>query len=69
MNKLFKSLGEYNVFSNPTANDLEGCKISKLGERERARLGLADSTADEKRAVLTAPVEFPKPRLKNLARK
>jgi DNA-directed RNA polymerase I subunit RPA49 len=54
VNKLFRSLG---------------CKIIKLGERERARLGLADSTADDKRAVLTAPVEFPKPKLKNNARK
>jgi DNA-directed RNA polymerase I subunit RPA49 len=35
-----------------------------LGERERTRLGLPDSVADEKRAVLTAPVQFPKQRLK-----
>ncbi|KAF8966904.1 RNA polymerase I associated factor, A49-like protein [Flammula alnicola] len=49
VNQLFKSLG---------------CKITKLGERERARLGQSDSSADEKRAVLTAPVEFPKPRLR-----
>ncbi|KAF7297265.1 Rpa49 subunit specific to nuclear RNA polymerase I [Mycena indigotica] len=41
-----------------------GCKITKLGERERTRLGLPDSVADEKRAVLTAPVEFPKIRAK-----
>ncbi|KAF8176301.1 Rpa49 subunit specific to nuclear RNA polymerase I [Pholiota molesta] len=49
INQLFKSLG---------------CKITKLGERERARLGQSDSSADEKRAVLSAPVEFPKPRLR-----
>ncbi|KAH9476998.1 DNA-directed RNA polymerase I subunit rpa49 [Psilocybe cubensis] len=49
VNQLFKSLG---------------CKIVKLGDRERAKLGLSDSSADEKRAVLTAPVEFPKPRLR-----
>ncbi|CAA7262088.1 unnamed protein product [Cyclocybe aegerita] len=49
VNQLFKSLG---------------CKITKLGERERARLGLAGSSAEEKHDVLNAPVEFPKPRLK-----
>ncbi|KAJ7619410.1 Rpa49 subunit specific to nuclear RNA polymerase I [Roridomyces roridus] len=38
-----------------------GCKIRKLTERERTKLGLA---GEEKRAVLTAPVEFPKPKLK-----
>ncbi|KAH6904495.1 Rpa49 subunit specific to nuclear RNA polymerase I [Coprinopsis sp. MPI-PUGE-AT-0042] len=41
-----------------------GCKLVKLSERERTRLGLPDSTADQKRAVLNAPVEFPKPRLR-----
>ncbi|KAJ7854941.1 Rpa49 subunit specific to nuclear RNA polymerase I [Mycena olivaceomarginata] len=41
-----------------------GCKMVTLGERERTRLGLPDSVADEKRAVLTAPVQFPKQRLK-----
>ncbi|KAJ7701546.1 RNA polymerase I associated factor, A49-like protein [Mycena rosella] len=45
-----------------------GCKIVKLGERERTRLGLPDSVADEKRAVLTAPVEFPKQRMKKKTR-
>ncbi|KAF8889068.1 RNA polymerase I associated factor, A49-like protein [Infundibulicybe gibba] len=39
-----------------------GCKIVKLGERERLRLGIADSRANEKWAVLSAPVVFPKPR-------
>ncbi|KAL1724675.1 A49-like RNA polymerase I associated factor-domain-containing protein [Schizophyllum commune] len=36
-----------------------GCKIGKMTERDRARLGVAD---DKKRAVLSAPVEFPKPK-------
>ncbi|KAF7326675.1 Rpa49 subunit specific to nuclear RNA polymerase I [Mycena venus] len=45
-----------------------GCKIVTLGERERTRLGLPDSVADEKRAVLTAPVQFPKQRLKKKTR-
>ncbi|KAF9054188.1 Rpa49 subunit specific to nuclear RNA polymerase I [Panaeolus papilionaceus] len=49
VNDLFKSLG---------------CKIIKLSDRERAQLGLADTAAEDKRAVLTAPVEFPKPRLR-----
>ncbi|RXW17477.1 hypothetical protein EST38_g8375 [Candolleomyces aberdarensis] len=49
INQLFKSLG---------------CKISKLTDRERTRLGIAGNAAETKRAVLTAPVEFPKPRLK-----
>ncbi|KAJ7146127.1 Rpa49 subunit specific to nuclear RNA polymerase I [Mycena epipterygia] len=45
-----------------------GCKLVKLGERERTRLGLPDSVADEKRAVLTAPVQFPKQRMKKKTR-
>ncbi|PPQ98682.1 hypothetical protein CVT24_003309 [Panaeolus cyanescens] len=49
VNDLFKSLG---------------CKITKLSDKERAQLGLAASAAEDKRAVLTAPVEFPKPRLR-----
>jgi DNA-directed RNA polymerase I subunit RPA49 len=49
INQLFKTLG---------------CKISKISERERTKLGLTDSSAETKRAILTAPVEFPKPRLK-----
>nr|GAT56042.1 Rpa49 subunit specific to nuclear RNA polymerase I [Mycena chlorophos] len=32
-----------------------GCKVNKLTERERTRLGLPDSVADERRAVLHAP--------------
>ncbi|KAL1745327.1 RNA polymerase I associated factor, A49-like protein [Schizophyllum fasciatum] len=34
-----------------------GCKIGKMTERDRARLGVAD---DKQRAVLSAPVQFPK---------
>ncbi|KAF8999769.1 Rpa49 subunit specific to nuclear RNA polymerase I [Cyathus striatus] len=49
VNQLFKSLG---------------CKITVLTEKERIRLGLPDSSAGKKRAVLNAPVVFPKPRLK-----
>ncbi|EAU87662.1 Rpa49 subunit specific to nuclear RNA polymerase I [Coprinopsis cinerea okayama7 len=49
VNQLFRSLG---------------CKMVKLGDRERTRLGLSDESAEKKRAVLTAPVEFPKPRLR-----
>ncbi|KAJ6578859.1 Rpa49 subunit specific to nuclear RNA polymerase I [Mycena vulgaris] len=45
-----------------------GCKIVRLGERERTKLGLPDSVADEKRAVLTAPVQFPKQRMKKQTR-
>ncbi|TFK24889.1 Rpa49 subunit specific to nuclear RNA polymerase I [Coprinopsis marcescibilis] len=47
VNQLFRSLG---------------CKIVKLTERERTKLGLPDSVADQKRAVLNVPVEFPKPK-------
>ncbi|KAL4264654.1 RPA49/POLR1E RNA polymerase subunit family protein [Pleurotus pulmonarius] len=47
-NQLFRSLG---------------CKLSALSDRERARLGLPDSAKDTKRAVLNAPVVFPKPRV------
>ncbi|KAF9451334.1 Rpa49 subunit specific to nuclear RNA polymerase I [Macrolepiota fuliginosa MF-IS2] len=47
-NQLFRSLG---------------CKISSLGERERARLGVSDS-GETKYAILNTPVVFPKPRQK-----
>ncbi|KAG5637083.1 hypothetical protein H0H81_005816 [Sphagnurus paluster] len=50
---LFKSLGKW--------TEEEGCKINTLGERERTRLGLPDSSAATPRAVLNGPVEFPKP--------
>ncbi|KAL1699733.1 RNA polymerase I associated factor, A49-like protein, partial [Schizophyllum commune] len=42
-----------------------GCKIGKMTERDRARLGVAD---DKKRAVLSAPVEFPKPKTRKAGR-
>lgn len=48
VNQLFKSLG---------------CKISVLNDKERKRLGLPDSASETKRAVLNAPVVFPKQRL------
>ncbi|KAF9526022.1 Rpa49 subunit specific to nuclear RNA polymerase I [Crepidotus variabilis] len=54
VNQLFQSLG---------------CKMTKLGERERARLGLGSDASENKRAVLTAPVEFPKPKRRRNTRK
>ncbi|KAF8154095.1 RNA polymerase I associated factor, A49-like protein [Crassisporium funariophilum] len=53
VNNLFKSLG---------------CKVSKLGERDRLRLGQSANSAEDQRAVLSAPVEFPKPRLRKKRR-
>ncbi|KAF9468311.1 RNA polymerase I associated factor, A49-like protein [Collybia nuda] len=47
VNQLFKTLG---------------CKITVITDRERTRLGLPDSAARTKRAVLNAPVSFPRPR-------
>ncbi|EPQ55866.1 RNA polymerase I associated factor, A49-like protein [Gloeophyllum trabeum ATCC 11539] len=49
VNALFKSLG---------------CKIEKLSMTELKRLGLPDSAAATKRAVLKIPLEFPRPRAK-----
>ncbi|KAG6866334.1 hypothetical protein C0991_005801 [Blastosporella zonata] len=49
INNLFKSLG---------------CKIGLLGDRERSRLGLSAKDATAKRAILNAPIAFPKPRLR-----
>ncbi|KAG6836960.1 hypothetical protein H0H93_000352 [Arthromyces matolae] len=49
INTLFKSLG---------------CKISVLNDQERAQLGIADKDATVKRAILRAPIAFPKPRLR-----
>ncbi|KAG6811740.1 hypothetical protein H0H92_006005 [Tricholoma furcatifolium] len=48
-NALFKSLG---------------CKIGLLSDRERVQLGLSDKDATAKRAILHAPIVFPKPRLR-----
>ncbi|KAJ2915099.1 hypothetical protein MD484_g5302, partial [Candolleomyces efflorescens] len=74
INQLFKTLGTHHLPRisstkslsdvNPSLLPVPGCKISKLSDRERTRLGIADSVAETKRAVLAAPVEFPKPRLK-----
>ncbi|KAH0579643.1 DNA-directed RNA polymerase I subunit rpa49 [Termitomyces sp. J132] len=41
-----------------------GCKIGLLGDKERAKLGLSDKDATDKRAILNAPLTFPKPRLR-----
>ena len=49
VNQLFKSLG---------------CKINKLSDQERRKLGIAGVSAEDRHAVLTGPVEFPKPRRK-----
>ncbi|KAI9573483.1 Rpa49 subunit specific to nuclear RNA polymerase I [Boletus coccyginus] len=49
INVLFKSLG---------------CKINKMTTQGLKRLGLPDSAADTKRAVLSTPLEFPKSRVK-----
>ncbi|KZT23008.1 Rpa49 subunit specific to nuclear RNA polymerase I [Neolentinus lepideus HHB14362 ss-1] len=49
VNALFKSLG---------------CKIEKLSMTELRRLGLPDTAAATKRAVLKVPLEFPRPRAK-----
>ncbi|KAG6374130.1 RNA polymerase I associated factor, A49-like protein [Boletus reticuloceps] len=52
INALFKSLG---------------CKISKLTMHDLKRLGLPDSAGETKRAVLSTPLAFPKPRVKRRA--
>ncbi|EIW76612.1 Rpa49 subunit specific to nuclear RNA polymerase I [Coniophora puteana RWD-64-598 SS2] len=52
INQLFKSLG---------------CTINKLTQSDLKRLGLPDSAAETKRAVLSAPLEFPKQRMKRRA--
>ncbi|KIK92192.1 hypothetical protein PAXRUDRAFT_147843 [Paxillus rubicundulus Ve08.2h10] len=49
VNTLFKSLG---------------CKVNKLTVAALKRLGLPDSAGETKRAVLNAPPEFPKPRMR-----
>ncbi|KII90120.1 hypothetical protein PLICRDRAFT_40321 [Plicaturopsis crispa FD-325 SS-3] len=50
INQLFKSLG---------------CKIEKLKMTDLKRLGLPESAAATKRAILKAPPEFPKPKVLN----
>lgn len=68
VNQLFKTLGNYSIpqpFIHTPSQSLSfpGCKVSTLGERERAKYGVSDH-GDCKYAVLTAPVTFPKPRQK-----
>ncbi|EKM52686.1 uncharacterized protein PHACADRAFT_261280 [Phanerochaete carnosa HHB-10118-sp] len=53
VNPLFKSLG---------------CKIETLTAQELKRLGLPDSAATTKRALLKVPLDFPKPRVKRTRR-
>ncbi|KAF8496162.1 Rpa49 subunit specific to nuclear RNA polymerase I [Russula emetica] len=52
VNDLFKSLG---------------CTIGKLSPQDLKRLGLPESAGHEKRAILKAPLTFPKPRLRRRA--
>lgn len=44
-----------------------GCTIGKLSQQDMKRLGLPDSVANEKRAVLKTPLTFPKPKLRRRA--
>ncbi|KAH9054896.1 RNA polymerase I associated factor A49-like protein [Lactarius vividus] len=51
--------------SSKRVNDLFrslGCTIGKLSQQDLKRLGLPDSAANEKRAILKTPLTFPKPR-------
>jgi DNA-directed RNA polymerase I subunit RPA49 len=41
-----------------------GCTIGKLSPQDLKRLALPDSARQVKRAILKAPVTFPKPRLR-----
>ena len=72
VNGLFKSLGTMRlsvvvmqrlIFINTS----QGCTISKLSPQDLKRLGLPDSARQEKRAILKAPLTFPKARLKRRA--
>ncbi|KAG6816191.1 hypothetical protein H0H87_007860 [Tephrocybe sp. NHM501043] len=56
---LHKSMAEINTLFKSL-----GCKIGQLGDRERSRLGIAEKDATAKRAILSAPLVFPKPRLR-----
>ena len=73
VNGLFKSLGTMclsvvvmteQLFTIGTSL---GCTIGKLSSQDLKRLGLPDSAGQEKRAILKAPLTFPKPRLKRRA--
>ncbi|KAJ3528889.1 hypothetical protein NM688_g7932 [Phlebia brevispora] len=52
---------------NPIFKSL-GCKIESLSSNDLKQLGLPDSAADTKRAVLKVPLEFPKPRVRRAGR-
>ena len=72
VNGLFKSLGMMclDVIMTESLIFLEtcvGCTIGKLSPHDLKRLGLPDSAGQEKRAILKAPLTFPKPRLKRRA--
>lgn len=45
-----------------------GCKIEQLTAHVLKRLGLPDSAAATKRAMLHVPLVFPKPRMKRARR-
>jgi hypothetical protein len=70
VNGLFKSLGTMRLSVVVMMQRLifikksQGCTISKLSPQDLKRLGLPDSAGQEKRAILKAPLTFPKPRLK-----
>lgn len=44
-----------------------GCTIGKLTSQDLKRLGLPESVGQEKRAILKAPLTFPKPKLRRRA--
>ena len=72
VNSLFKSLGTMclSVVITESLIFIEislGCTISKLSPQDLRRLGLPDSAGQEKRAILKAPLTFPKPKLKRRA--
>lgn len=45
-----------------------GCNIRKLDHKDLKKLGLPDSAAQSKRAILDVPVKFPQPRRKRAGR-
>ena len=73
VNDLFKSLGtmclDVIVMTDALISfeTCLGCTIGKLSSLDLKRLGLPDSAGQEKRAILKAPLTFPKLRLKRRA--
>jgi len=72
VNSLFKSLGTICLFVVMTKSLILietslGCTIGKLSPQDLKRLGLPDSAGQEKRAILKAPLTFPKPKLRRRA--